>query len=377
MKKRFFILTFALTLTFGMTVQAEAYHVTEKETEDSRISTLTYQETKEGKVEKSDISRTFVYDGVEYGLVSADIEYTYEMLDSKKAVNTVTEKIPLTSDEVTHIPKYKESGDLLFVLDDEEVEVSVTGTEKKKGAEVVTTNKTITGLPDNDLARIPMVEEYEGVSCDLLYVIYEITDYDENEVPIEYKAYCRYGGLSEYTESIDAEWEATAAYTGYQLDQYVKSSTVTYVYQYVEHFESADVPEEEPEEIPEEEIEELPAEAPQEEEHINAAAVAAAAVGGILFAVIGGILLLTVPVYAALGTGEYKYIGRMRLKRKEHLYEGTLKESLADKAEIGNFMVRIPKRVQKRNEVEMLNIVCPDGKVIRKKMQDEILFKIN
>lgn len=379
MKKRFWILWVALLLVVGMTVQAEEYYVSEKEAEDRKIYTLTYQETKDGKIEEGDISRTFAYGGIEYNLVSADIEYTYETLDTKKAVSTHTEELQLAADMITHIPKYKESGDQVFVLDDENVELSVSGKEEKEGAEIVTTNKTITELPDNDLIRIPMTEVYEGITCELLYVVYEITDYDENGVPSEYKAYCRYGGLDKYTEDIDAEWVASVTYTGYQLDDYVKSSTISYVYQYIEYFDVVEeIEETKAEVIPDEPEIIVDTEIPVEEKkQINAAVVAAASVGGILFAVVGGVLLLTVPVYAALGTGDYKYIGRMRLKKKDDLYEGILKESVADKAEIGNFMIRVPKRVQKRNEVEMLNIVCPDGKVIRKKMQDEVLFKIN
>lgn len=358
MKQRFVFLGIALILLFGMTAGAASYNVQETETGEKKNITLTYEETKEGKVEEEDIAKTLEYDGKEYRLISADIEYTFEESECTP-VDTITRRIALSSDEIANIPRYIKSGDIMYVLNEGSVDIRATEFDTTQGADAVTLSKTITDLPDNDLERIPMTVKKNGIEYELLHVDYTVNDIDEQGVPTGYTAVCRYGALKNYDVSYEAGWEAIVTYTGYKAE-YISFSTIQYVYESVEPIEEIQI--------------DIPRETEEPEKHTNIAAAAASTAGGILFVALAGIFFLTVPVYAVLGNGDYQYIGRMRLKKRKQQYEGTLKKSFLEKAESGDFMVKIPKRVQKRSNMGVFNIKCPDGTVLRKAMQDKIFF---
>lgn len=357
MKQRFIFLGTALMLLFGMKVQANSYDVQETRREKEKVYTLTYEEIREGKIEKEDIAKTIEYDGRTYQLVSADIEYTFEESGSIP-VDTITRTIALSSDELTNIPRYIKSGDITYVLNEGSVDIKATEFDTTQGTDAVTLSKTITDLPDNDLDRIPITVKKNGMEYELLHVNYTVNSTDEEGIPTGYTAVCRYGVLKNYDVSYEAGWEANVTYTGYRTE-YISFSTIRYVYESVEQIEEIQI------DIPK---------ATNTEKHTGIAAAAVGTAGGILFVVLAGNFFLTVPIYTALGNDDYKYIGRMRLRKRRQQYEGILKESFLEKTESGNFMVKIPKRVQKRSNTGVLNIKCPDGTALRKAMQDKVFF---
>jgi len=366
-KKRFLLSCIVIALAFGMNVQAAAYDIQKSETDTEKVYTLTFEETKKGKINEKDIPEIYDYDGKEYHLVSADIEYSYVKKEDSIAIGKVTEKYLIKPDEVKNIPKYVTVGNILYVLDEESVSIKPIETKELEGADVVTMTESADNLPDNDLKRIPFSVEKGGVSYKLLYVTYDVTDKDEYGIPIEYSAACHYAGLNTYKVFSDTAWEVVAGYTGYRSKEYVKSSEISYVYEFREEIEP-EFPEEKPEE---------PVLIISNEPKTNILPIAVGAAGGVFFVILAGLFFLTVPVYAVLGTGEYKFIGRMRLRRRKNQYEGTFREGLSEKGEFGNFMVKIPERIRKRSGIGMLEIKCPDGRTIRKRMQEQILFSVH
>ncbi len=370
MKKRFLLSCVVITLSFGLNVQAASYDIQESETDTERVYTLSFEETKKGKIDEKDIPEIYEYDGKEYHLVSADIEYSYVKKEDSTAIGKVTERYLIKPNEVKNIPKYVTVGNILYVLDECSVSIKPVETKETEGADVVTMTKSADDLPDNDLKRIPFSVEEGGISYKLLYVTYDVTDKDEYGIPTEYSAACHYAGLDTYKVSSDTAWEVAAGYTGYRSKEYVKNSEISYVYEFREELEP---------EIPEEKQEEpvlIVSDEPKETK-ANILPIAAGAAGGVFLIVLAGVFFLTVPVYAVLGTGEYKFIGRMRLRHRKDQYEGIFREGLSEKGEFGNFMIKIPERIRKRSSVEMVEIKCPDGRTIRKRMQEQILFSVH
>ena len=101
------------------------------------------------------------------------------------------------------------------------------------------------------------------------------------------------------------------------------------------------------------------------------------AVVGILLAVaVGYLYLYTAPVYGALYSGGYKRIGRARLKRRGDRYEAALSERLTEKAETENYKIKISGYIQNRSGAGVLDIRCPDGSIITRKLKDEIVILV-
>lgn len=337
--------------------------------------------------------------------------------------DTLTKTMLLPAGQVTLIPRYEEEGNTLYILNEDSIRMRTAGLESSEGTELITVTKTITGLPDNDLERIPMTQQQGEVACELLYAIYEVTKESEQGMPLEYEALCCYGGLQNYAVDYDAAWEATMTYTGYAKESSIQSTVVEYLYEYeaplvetgsgwqegaavnrelmgelLEETQEEEVPEEalpaegitpperegelEQSEETEQEAEPEITSIQEEETPLGAprtplALILTGAVVGILLAVaVGYLYLYTAPVYGALYSGGYKRIGRARLKRRGDRYEAALSERLTEKAETENYKIKISGYIQNRSGAGVLDIRCPDGSIITRKLKDEIVFLV-
>ena len=179
------------------TAYAAEYQITQEESDQGIIYELTYSETISGEVTEDDLVQELEYDGLVYRLTGADIEYHYGAYGERLPERDMTETIPLSSDSTAQIPKYRNEGNTAYILDESSISVQVTGYTDETGAEPVETTVTLEDLPDNDLSRIPLTTEYDGLTCDLLYVTYTVTGTDDNGTPTSYRADCRYGALKE------------------------------------------------------------------------------------------------------------------------------------------------------------------------------------
>lgn len=326
--------------------------------------------------------------------------------------DTLTKTVILPAGKLTSIPRYEAEGNTLYVLNEDSLRLRTVSTDFAEGADVVTVTKIIAGLPDNDLERIPMTEKQGDITCDLLYVSYKVTEESKEGMPLKYEAMCWYGGLNKYEVDYDAAWEATMTYTGYPIESNIQSTVVEYIYKYENlppvvagggsvaarpvTSERQEVAPEEPAETELIEEEEIPMAEEEEQEPEQGPApentnideedtplgapdgisIAAAGVvtGGILVAVLGYIYFLTAPIYAAIYSGGYKRIGRIRLKHEKDHYKAMLSEYLVEKAEVGNYKIKVSKYIQSRSKVGIMDIQCPDGRIITRKLEDEVLF---
>ncbi len=312
--------------------------------------------------------------------------------DPDTAVDTMTKTLRLPAGQVTRIPRYEDAGEILYVLDESSIHIRVTGTKEAEGADVYTLTKTLTDLPDNDLERIPMTVSHQGNTCDLLYVIYTVTSWDAYELPETYEAVCCYGWLEKYWVSYDSEWEATLTYLGYPIGGRLTSTLAEYFYDYEELREHVLSKPQEPgklrkiggervpgkKELYREEIreEEIPLGTPGHLKAPAIAAVAAAAAGTFLFLPVF-FCFLTVPLYEALHTGGYRWLGQVRIRRGEDCYEALLTEALVRKAKTSHFMIRISGYLQKHSPGGVLEIRCPSGIVITRRLKREVLFRLS
>lgn len=284
--------------------------------------------------------------------------------DPEAVVDTITRTIQLPAGQVTLIPRYEDAGEILYVLDESSIRIRATGTKEAEGADVCTFTKILTDLPDNDLERIPMTASHEGNSCDLLYVIYTVTAWDAYELPEIYQAVCCYGWLEKYWISYDSQWEADMTYLGYPVGGRITSTLVEYLYDYEELRESVLSRPQDPEKlrkmggnIPSRKKELRREEIGEEETPLGGLGymktpviIAAMAVSATAFVFLPVFFcLLTVPLYEVLYTGNYRRLGRVRLRRGEDGYEAFLTEALMKKARTPNFMIRIPEYLQRQS----------------------------
>lgn len=344
--------------------------------------------------------------------------------------DSLTKTIILPAGEITSIPRYETDGNILYILEEDSLRLRTVSTGLAEGADVVTVTKIISGLPDNDLEWIPMTEKQGEISCDLLSVSYRITEESREGMPLKYEARCWYGGLSRYEEVYDTAWEASMTYTGHPIESSIQSAAVEYIYEYIERAGTAENGSGESEriiggrrketltdtnEMPKtgdteetELIEEetVPMAAGEEQESRQetgqgrpedkniddediplgasgraaaAASAAAAAVilaAGLLAALLWYLHHFTAPIYAAMYSGGYKRIGRIRLKRCRDHYAAVLTEYLTERAETDNYKIKISRYIQNRSRIGILDIRCPDGRTITRKLKDVVLFTV-
>lgn len=320
--------------------------------------------------------------------------FTVEEREHETVLDTRTKTVRLPAGEVTRIPRYEDEGDVLYVLDEDSIRIRVTGTDKAEGADVLTVTRRLTELPDNDLERIPMTISHTGNTCELLYVVYEETDWDEYELPVEYEALCCYGWLEKYEVSYDTEWEATMTYIGYPVGSRLTSTAVRYFYEGEGFLEQMEMQEEETivaqVEQREGQMERRMKAGGKEEDKtplegsdamnrsriLMAGIVLAAVLGGGLFGLWGFFYCLTAPIYVVSRVGIEKRLGRVWLKRRVGGFTAVLTKALMDKAERPSFMIRISGYLKKHTEDGLLEIQCPSGASFTEPLEREVLFRV-
>lgn len=309
------------------------------------------------------------------------------LISGKRLMKT----IPLDAEVVTQIPKYIVEEDTPYVLDESSIVVEETGKSSSEGADVVTTSRKVEKLPDNDLERIEKAITYEGIDCDLLYVIYEVTGEDEDGIPIEYSAVCEYGGLEKYSISYPSAWQATIWYDAYEITEGMEISLEQEEYEYTDRpivrktrkVQGENRAEEEEKPVPKPEVKKfiLKKITPKEEEKGKILDVvvplAAAALGtGLLLPFIIWFFVLTAPLFTLKKGEKYRYIGQIRLKKEESMYVAYLTKRLISKAEFPVFKIKVPEKVRKKVKAGVLQIHCPDGKRIVSVCGKEVKFTL-
>ncbi len=299
---------------------------------------------------------------------------------------TKEKTVRLPAGEVTRIPRYEEEGSLLYVLDESSIRVYPTGTAQAEGADVMTATRILKDLPDNDLERIPKTLSDEDTDAELLYVIYTVTGRDGYGQPEEYEAACCYGWLEKYYLSSDSEWEAAMVYYGRPREQAFGAPEIEYLYEDtgLEGFSEDRVPGQ-GNTLPEEEAGNTGAKdgaksmakteaSPRAAELSLWRNIAALAAGGVLLVAAGYYYIPTASVAAALYSGDYERIGRVRITRRKGRYETALTEKLIERAETQRYRLKLPGYLRRRGEP--LDITCPDGSRITRKPEQEIFFTL-
>lgn len=312
-----------------------------------------------------------------YGGVSVREVREEKLIPGKRLMKTVS----LNADMVTQIPRYIVEEDTPYVLDESSIVVEETGRSSSEGANVVTTSRRVEKLPDNDLERIERSITHEGLSCDLLYVVYQVTKEDEDGIPEEYSAVCEYGGLKKYSESYPSAWQATFWYDAYEITEGMEIMTELEEYEHVadgtarktrvvKGWNRAD---REEETFPKPEVKKfilkkiVPGENDEETKGMLDFLLPVTAIvlgAGVIFLLpfILWFFLLTAPAYALREEDKYHYIGRVRLKKEEEIYAAVLTKHLIEKAELPVFKIKVPEKVRRETKAGILQIHCPDGR---------------
>lgn len=321
---------------------------------------------------------------------AAEKEVRKEMLIPGKRL---VKMMDLNSEVVTQIPKYIVEDGVPYVLDESSIVVEVTDRSSSEGADVVTTSRKVENLPDNDLERIEKTITHDGIVCDLLYVMYEVTKEDEDLIPVEYSALCEYGGLDTYSKSYPSAWQATFWYDAYEVTKDLK----VLVEQKYEHTEgtSEDMvkiirgkdngkDKDTEESLPKPEVRrfELKKIKPGEKEEEKSTMdyfvpLAGGILGvGLVLPFIIWFSILTAPLFALKKGKKYRYIGQVRLKETESGYVAYLTERLVNKADLPVFKIKVPERVRRNSKEKILKVCCPEGKWITLVCGKEVGFTL-
>ncbi len=354
---------FVLFLLGGGIAYAEpAYKVVEGRGQDGVSSNEGYMETMEGKA------------------------WIGAMLPGKG----IQKDIPLNAETVTQIPRYITAGNIIYVLDESAIEIEETGYGSAEGADVVTVSEKFENLPDNDLARIRKDIAYDGVTCELLCVIYKITDWDDNGIPKEYEAVCEYGGLKKYEISYAEDWVAHVRYDAYTMaEQGIRS-----IFQYergdreVLHVSrqtgigqaGKEHPDEEERDVPTNRVLMRKLPHPEEKEEkwdflVPLVIISLlAGIAGLLFALMSCLSSMSAPLFALTSAGKYRYIGQIRIREGEGGYSAYLKECHVARAELPSYRIRMPGKILRKMKTGMLKVKCPGGKMIMLIPGKEVFF---
>lgn len=300
--------------------------------------------------------------------------------------------ISLDSNETTQVPRYIAEGNAVYELDESSIVVEATERGSSEGADVVLFSEKVEDLPDNDLERLEKETVREGIHYELLSVVYKVEEEDEDGIPVRYSALCEYGGLRKYRNSYPTAWQLTAWY-----DFCEPSAVTTVVTEEREHeiisdrevqdirrigssvMESKETKREEPGALEEKKEEpELPQkpevkkivikpEAEEKKKEIGDGLVplaAAAAGAGVALPFIIWFSILTAPLFTLKQEGKYRYIGQIRLKRKEDVYTAHLTARLFGRADLPVFRIKLPGKVWKKAKAGVFQVCCPDKKKI-------------
>lgn len=329
--------------------------------------------------------------GVETEPVS---EEEAEEVSGKRLMKT----IPLESGETAQVPRYIVEGKATYVLDESSIVVEETGRGSSEGADVVTFSREVEGLPDNDLTRIEKTMLYEGITCELLSVIYEVAKEDENGIPVRYSAVCEYGGLKKYSTSYPTAWQMTVWYDFCEevgeTDEVTELVEYEYIYVPAERAsedggsrereigkprtEKNEDPFSEPEKN---KIQIRPIVGREEKERKKIIDIpmplAAAAVGaGLTLPFIIWFSIATAPIFALKKERKYRYIGQVRLKREEGRYTAYLTKRLLGRAGLPVFQIKLPGKVWKKAKMSVFQVHCPDGRKITLTAGKSVCFTV-
>lgn len=300
----------------------------------------------------------------------------------EKSEKRLMKTIPLAADTVTQVPKYIVEQNITYMLDESSIEVKETERGSAEGADVVTVSKKVEDLPDNDLARIEKTILQEGVSCELLSVVYQVEEEDANGIPVRYSAACEYGGLKKYSTSYPSAWQMSAWYdvcdmpvntvSGTDRGEYVNVSVKPAVQEVeiVEGGEGQETQNAGEEEAVKPSIKKFKItpsageDAGEEDAEFPVPLAAAAAGAGITLPFIIWFGITTAPLYARKSAVKYRCIGRIRLRKQEGIYTAYLTKRLAGRARIPVFQIRLPGRIWKKAGGGILQIQCPGKKLI-------------
>lgn len=309
---------------------------------------------------------------------------------------SLTKKILLDSESTTQIPRYIREDGVTYRLDESSIEVEEIGRSSSEGARVVTKSWKVENLPDNDLERIEKTKAEEGISWELLCVVYEVTKEDEDGIPLEYSALCEYGGLEKYGTSYPSKWQAVCRYDMYSLMEMPQLLTEQQEYAYTDTLREGggagmtyderhgQTPEEagaEEAPLPEPKIKRYawkkitPGAGKKEEEFPDFpyALVAVIVGAGLALPFIIWIFLLTAPLFARKENRKYRCIGRIRLRKEEDL-TAYLTERLAARADLPVFKIRLRRGIREKLKAGVLQIHCPDGRRITAIAGREVRF---
>lgn len=324
-----------------------------------------------------------------YGQVSEKEIREEKLIPGKRLMKTLS----LSADEVTQIPKYIVEDGTPYVLDEASIVVEETGRSSSEGADVVTTSRRVEHLPDNDLERIEKSIIHEGLSCELLYVVYETAKEDEDGIPIEYSAVCEYGGLNKYSKSYPSAWQAEVWYDAYEIMEEMIIITESGDYKYgednipsgiIKHISGRNRAEDDKVPLPKPEVKKFALKkiVPGEKEEKNDLTGFFLPVGvgvlltGLLFLLILWFLILTAPLFALKKGEKYRYIGQVRLKETESGYAAYLTERLVNRADLPVFKIKVPEKVRRNSKEKMLKVCCPEGKWITLVCGKEVGFTL-
>lgn len=311
---------------------------------------------------------------------------------------SLTKKILLDSESTAQIPRYIREDGITYRLDESSIEVEEIGRNSSEGARVVTKSWKVENLPDNDLERIEKTKTEDGISWELLCVIYEVTKEDEDGIPVEYSALCEYGGLEKYSSSYPSKWQAVCRYDMYSImeipqilteqEEYVYTNTLrenggTEIAYGDGHKYTEEKAGEEEEPLPEPKVKRyalkrISPEAGEREEKFPDFPFALVAVivgAGAALPFIIWIFLLTAPIFARKENRKYRYIGRIRLRKEEDL-TAYLTERLAARADLPVFKIRLRKGIREKLKAGVLQIHCPDGRRITAIAGREVRFTL-
>lgn len=183
---------------------------------------LMIEETRTGEAEAA---KTYEYEGRIYELESAETEFIYEKRPTGEEIE-FTEWISLPADDVTLIPKEKKRGDIVYTLDESSLKLQAVEYGESEGTRCKEYHTEITGLPDNDRKHLQRELEKDGIHYILTDARYVVSEYDEDGLPLQYTALCRYEGAEAFTVPIPARWQTPARYTGHVLEEYVSKTVI-------------------------------------------------------------------------------------------------------------------------------------------------------
>lgn len=291
---------------------------------------------------------------------------------------SLTKTIPLSDGEVRQVPRYITEAGAVYQLQESTIEVKETGRGSSEGADVVTFLRKVEHLPDNDLERLEKQMDFEGIPCELLSVVYDVSEEDENGIPTAYTAACEYGGLKKYVTSYPNTWQMTVQYDlcTEPVEEVSPTDWKTYEYRLVppeqregggreEVSQTAENDDIQPE-IRSFRIGQPPENGQKEakEGRIRDMALPLAAGTGITIPFIIWTAILTAPIYSRREGKRYSYIGRIRLKKRGGVYTAYLTKRLLARAKLPVFRIKLPRRMWRKERVSVFYVHCPGGKRI-------------